>query len=238
MRPGTRPAGERTATTSRRPTTQEANAVQPKTRAPVVVLVYAAFVAAMATLVMAPGRRPPPAAPPPPAAEFDEPPAEVAAVFERIMAKAAVARAVLADRLSLPEAAAVFGWLNRLPPAEARRFLRLPDGDFEASSDEEFLCLSVVVWVAQEADIAPADAHAGQVARAVKGQFRRAFADGARVALPAVVESDCRELVARVRAAAEGRRASGPYEPPSVDGLRLVESRFAGVTAFFGGPGP
>src|SRR5947207_5370450 len=95
----------------RRPTTEEANDMHLRNRAPAVTLVYAAVVAATAALVAATSTRPPPAAPDPPPAVSCGPPAEVTGVIERIMAKTAVTQAVFAGQLSLPEAAAVFGWL-------------------------------------------------------------------------------------------------------------------------------
>src|SRR5204863_1521569 len=97
--------------------------------------------------------------------------------------------------------------------------------DVDALSQDEFLCLSVAVWVGQDAKDAPSDRHVQSVAQSVKAQFQRILASHPRVRLPAVIESDCRELIARVRA------AGAPQKPVSAAGLRLVERHFVALTA-------
>src|SRR5947209_13832796 len=113
-------------------------------RANRLVLAYAALVTATFTLAETTGSRPPPTGGPP--AESDAPADAAAAVFERVVAKTAVGRAVLAGRLSLPEAAAVFSWLDRQPPVAAPDDAGLPPDAPEAAR----LYRRAVTWVEWE----------------------------------------------------------------------------------------
>ncbi|HEY1377056.1 MAG TPA: hypothetical protein VGF55_09695 [Gemmataceae bacterium] len=69
--------------------------------------------------------------------------ANVQPIRVRIMAKTIVARELLAGRLSLSEAAAVFGWLDRQPPALAAR--------------DDDPCRAVAAWAESLAGDGPAE---------------------------------------------------------------------------------
>ncbi len=132
--------------------------------------------------------------PDPPAATAGVPShADVPPVGARIMAKTAVARELLAGRLSPAEAAAVFGWLNRQPPALA------------AAEDDP--CGAVIAW----AEAVTNGVSAPRVRRA-SGLIR----------LPAVNEDACWELLNRAAAAASRGRGHPPGRVAIAD-LRLAE---------------
>ena len=149
------------------------------------------------------------------------------AVLARSWARAAVIREVGAGRLGVAEAAAVFGWLDRQPPAVpagmVRVFARHGNEDLLAlaRSEVDLLCLHVVLYARGDLAVPPA-----RLAE-VEGEFRRACASPDRAALPAVVEADCREWLARSAAAERAAQSPRPggTVTASLEGLRLVAGR-------------
>jgi hypothetical protein len=138
-------------------------------------------------------------------------------VFVRVVAKTVVARELLAGRLSLPEATAVFDWLNRLPPALS------DDVRARAGADpEESPYRAVLNWVELPAG---ANQSVPNVRRLIDLQEEQRQSEArSPLQLPAVIEDDCSELVERSRAAI--RPGSGcACDRVTIDGLRLVEGR-------------
>lgn len=140
----------------------------------------------------------------------------------RLRAKSAVVAEVCAGRLSLTEAAAVFAWLNRQPsanPADDVKKTSVAVGNFLAAagdSEAALLCLQVIIWM-------PDSETPEATRRAIEDQFWQVCRAPEGMTLPPVVESDCRELLARA-AAADTRvldaRANGSLV--SAAGLCLV----------------
>jgi hypothetical protein len=151
-------------------------------------IIAPACLAVMAAVVLRP-----PAADPASRAEVVRP-----SVEPRIVAKMVVAREVRAGRLSPAEAAAVFHWLNRQPPA-----LGAVDAD---------PCGAVVTWVERSAGAEPFESTPERCS------------DRAAAPLPAAIEKDCREFLNRSAAAVQRQRGR-PDEMVTVNDLRLVERR-------------
>lgn len=107
------------------------------------------------TAVLCPAPDRPAAAAPPAEAEWPvfappevlEPLPDTAAMQLRARAKDRIARDVVAGRRSLPEAAALFGALNRMPPVSPDLSLLDSPLSLPARTDEERLCRQVVEWV-------------------------------------------------------------------------------------------
>ncbi len=147
-------------------------------------------------------------------------------LFTRSMAKDPVIAEVAAGRMSLPAAAAVFGWLNRLPPTAA--WVALPNvshvpGYQElralARSESDLLCLNVVVHLRAKRASSP------ERLAEIEAEYRRAVAAPGGAVLPEIVEADCRELLARAGVVRD-RRMAGPGDfRVSLDGLSLVAGR-------------
>jgi hypothetical protein len=158
------------------------------------------------------GRTPGPEAPPPPAGEADPLPEGLAL---RLRAKQQLAREVVAGRRPLVEAAALFGALNRLPPAAAEparadayvSALRVP-----VRTDEERLCRQVVEWVHRLLLREASPERADEVVARLEAEFlRERRAHGAvRLPDPATLEP-VEDLLAQARAwIAEHERWAGP----------------------------
>jgi len=155
-------------------------------RLPVKILGLA-IVAAL--LAIALGRSPPgPEEPPPPAADPQEavrqPLPETALL--RTIAKRRLAREVIAGRLSLWQAAAQFGALNRQTPQEADLSRidpyvqppRLPPG-----TEEERLCWQVISYVETEQENEPG--RAGSVVARLEAELHEGLRKQGRIRLPA-----------------------------------------------------
>jgi hypothetical protein len=152
----------------------------------------------------------------------DAPDAVSARLQARSIAKSAVAQEVVAGRLTLPEAAAVFGWLNRLSPSAMTDTLRgLHDTPRDAAlTDLDVLCYQVVLYVGQVAGRESPAYRAGRSA-VIAGRCRPVCG---RAELPEVNDADCRHLLARAEEWVAGGAASGAPDPlPRADDLRLVE---------------
>jgi hypothetical protein len=137
----------------------------------------------------------------------------IEAVAVRSAAKHLVAWEVIAARMTLPDAAARFGWLNALPPP-FRAFPRdgpasepwLPDrGGF---TEAEWLAAEVVEWVASEVRADPR-VQAGEVRTRLVGEFRSARAAGRLARLPVFPEGERAGLLERAEAEAARRRSGG-----------------------------
>jgi hypothetical protein len=134
----------------------------------------------------------------------------------RWVAKELIAREVADGRRSLVEAAALYGALNRLPPA-TRELVREDVGDSPlhapVRTDEERLCRQVVRWVQRLFLDTPEQARqavARLEAELVEAQARPG---GLRLPDPARVEP-IEELLGRVRLAAAQPPYRGPLGPP------------------------
>jgi hypothetical protein len=155
-------------------------------RLPVKILGLA-IVAAL--LAIALGRSPPgPEEPPPPAADPQEavrqPLPETALL--RPVAKRRLAREVIAGRLSLWQAAAQFGALNRLPPEAAylsRIDLSARPPHLSPRTDEERLCWQVISYV--EAELWEEPGRARSVVARLEAELQEGLRKQGRIRLPA-----------------------------------------------------
>lgn len=143
----------------------------------------------------------------------------------RALAKSAVTSEVVEGRMSVPEAAAVFGWLDRQPPVPLTNpstclspYSVGADDLDAARSGEDLLCLQVLAHAAAPGRSAPT-----RLAE-IRAEFRRTCAAPGGAVLPSVSERDCREFLARARVAAPALRGGTSGAPVTVDiaGLRLV----------------
>jgi hypothetical protein len=103
----------------------------------------------------------------------------------RIGAKKDIVDEVIAGRLSLVQAAALFGALNQLPPESVKPSLSDLDPSrlrFLAHSDEDRLCQQVVRWVSWELAGEP-DRREATVAR-LEAEFKAALRKEGTVRLP------------------------------------------------------
>lgn len=103
----------------------------------------------------------------------------------RIDAKDRIAKQVIAGQLSLIQAAALFGALNRLSPQSVeppRSDLHASRLGFPAHTDDERLCQQVVLWV--DAELAEAtDVREATLLR-LKAEFQEELRKEGRVRLP------------------------------------------------------
>jgi hypothetical protein len=149
---------------------------------------------------------------------------EAVAVAARSLAKAYLAEEVIRGRRTVPEAAAVFGWLNRQPPAIdaadiRHRFPRLSAGADEA----EVLCAQVTGFIVGTLRCAN-PARESELVRTGQEQMDAVRDPTGRLILPAVREADCRELVRRAMAASMRRETGGAADFEWIgEGLVLIE---------------
>jgi hypothetical protein len=127
-------------------------------------------------------------------------PGETLQVDTRITAKAVVARELLAGRLSLAEATAVFAWLVRQPPTAV-----------EGTAQEVF-------------DWAMSSSRGANNADAVSSFAALEDRSAGGAPLLTVNETDCQELMARAAAAVFADRGC-PVDHVTIADLRLVRSR-------------
>jgi hypothetical protein len=116
----------------------------------------------------------------------------------RAAARDLVARELIAGRITLPDAAARFGWLNALPPKAQTRppevlaaLAGLPAG--EEYGEGEVLALQVVAWLGRPV-LSDDPARAQETALR---QFRDARAEGRLARLPEVVADERARLLAQ-----------------------------------------
>ena len=147
------------------------------------------------------------------------------AVLVRTWARAAVVREVAAGRLSVPDAAAVFGWLDQQPPAAPTEVVRATARTgykdlVAARTESDWLCLQVVIYARSDRALSPARLFE------VEDEYRRVCAAPGGSVLPPVAAADCRELLARAAAAVRAAREPCPEGTRvPLDGLRLVADR-------------
>jgi hypothetical protein len=129
---------------------------------------------------------------------FAEQSAECRAVAARAMAKLFLAGEVSRGRLTVPQAAAVFGWLNRQPPVAKS----LPGGPLPEEDEADVLCRQVQT-VRATAVRADDPAREGELVRRESAEVAAARGPDGRITLPPVCEGDCRELLRRAALADE-----------------------------------
>jgi hypothetical protein len=134
----------------------------------------------------------------------------------RWVAKELIAREVADGRRSLVEAAALYGALNRLPPAT--RELNWEDEDDSrlhapAQTNEERLCRQVIRWVQRLLHDTPERARQTVARLEVEFVEAQARLGGLRLPDPARVEP-IEELLGRVRSAAAQPPYRDPLRPP------------------------
>jgi hypothetical protein len=181
------------------------------------ILSAAAAVAAVAGVYAVVKTFPAPA--PPEAARAGPSDPEHTGALVRLAAKNLVAREVIAGRTTLPEATALFEWLNGLyPPAPARtpfpwaKPAGLPDGDYTAA---EAAAAEVVQWVAAVARREYPDRE-GEVAADAVAEFLAARSGGQLAALPEVDGEVKVKLLARAETeAARYVSFRSPEAPPA-----------------------
>jgi hypothetical protein len=153
--------------------------------------------------------------PPPPRADADGCPVDpvIEARFIRSVARELVAQEVIAGRWSVPEAAAVFGWLDARPPRTVAAF---PDqiaalaglSDTGGYTDAELQGVRVVALAALMAR-SDSPSPPGSVER-VRREFLAARARGEFARLPAPPECEGQRLVERARTESRGYSSGRP----------------------------
>lgn len=150
----------------------------------------------------------------------------------RSHAREAVGRELLVGRLTVPEAAAVFEWLDCQHPAltismieAANRILASgsPVGSelsAGARHKGEWLCLRTAGY-AQDLAWKASPERAEALSVALDIELIRAWKSGEARALPAVDEHGCRTLLQRARDVPFG--APGPQTPVDASDLRLAD---------------
>ena len=134
----------------------------------------------------------------------------------RVAAKDAVARDLLAGRTTLPEAAALFGWLNDLPPDAAPIPPQLPqvlELEPRAYDARELLLIQVVVW-AEGCTRVEFPSRALDQSRHLRARLRDALAH--HVKLPEVDPDRATALLARVGRDDSTRSGRSIPSPPPV----------------------
>jgi hypothetical protein len=168
----------------------------------IALAVVCAAAMACAALLISPCRRPPN---PDAAIDHLDPDPAVRHGDVRAAAKDLVARELIAGRMSLPEAAARFGWLNALPPKAQTRppevlaaLAGLPAG--EKYGEGEALALQVVAWLGRPA----LSDDPSRAQEAALRQFREARAEGRLARLPDVAEDEGARLLAQAEVEVPG----------------------------------
>jgi hypothetical protein len=150
-----------------------------------------------------------------------EAPSDVRLMDARARARHAVGWELLAGRLTVPEAAAVFGWLDRQHPALSTSMIEAANRAMAGGSpvgaelmaiakhEGEWLCLRTVGY-ARNLALGECPECAEELAAVLDDRLKREWKSA--LALPAVDEASCRTMLLRVRA---GSRFD-------TSGLRLV----------------
>jgi hypothetical protein len=146
------------------------------------------------------------AKPPPPAPNADQLQAvpadpDIEALIARRTARSLVTREVITGRVSIPEAAAAFGWLNNqqphtiVPPLNVlAAHAGLPDPTNYTTAEQ--LGLQVVAWVVAETE----QERSARTAARIRAEFLAARRAGEFARLPTADEGKCLRLLARARA--------------------------------------
>jgi hypothetical protein len=165
---------------------------------------------------------------------LEETPVEARLLCARVFARQAVLRDLLAGRMTIPEAAAVFDWLDRQPPvptisvteAVCWSAVRSPvEIELAAGArvDGEWQCLRVTGWARDLAAMESPD-RAAEFSVALDAGLLRVWESGKARALPAVDEAGCRALHDRALAVAS-LGATGSTPPVATSGLRLIDRK-------------
>jgi hypothetical protein len=171
------------------------------------------------------GRRPGDAAEPPPA--DDAPPfveyhgPSPVAIEVRLRAKRAIALDVAAGRRRLVEAAALFGALNRQPPALTEppvevyrnKFVPIP-----ARTAEERLCWQVACWVHNEHYRSRRMTRVSAVLRRLAAEFEEELRTRGQIRLPELSTLEPVEEVLRRAEAEANERRAGAAHSQTADG--------------------
>jgi hypothetical protein len=139
---------------------------------------------------------------------------------QRSVAREEIAREVIAGRLPLAQAVALFARLNDLPPrtalplepmiTEAARYGVAVGAETSAG---EAVWLQTMLWVLRQAEHDGDEKSAGELARPLAVEYRAARAAGRLAELPAVGESEYQRLMAESEKLA--RQLTGPGLPPN-----------------------
>ena len=152
-------------------------------------------------------------------------PADSEAVLARSLAKHCVATEVTRGRLTVPEAAAVFGWLNRRPPpADPAEVIgrQFSLSDAARRCEAEVLCAQVMAYRAA-AVRHPNPAREADLVWLGQAQVRMCRGPDGRPRLPAVNETDCENLLDRATVLTRRRHQAGANDMDALgEGLRLV----------------
>ena len=163
-----------------------------------------------------------------------EAPGDVRLIDARACARRVVGRELLAGRLTVPEAAAVFGWLDRQHPALPASMIETanlamaggtPVGSelsAGARHEAEWLCLRTAGY-ARNLAWGECLERAEALSEALDDGLLRAWESGKARSLPAVDEDGCRTLLLRAREVPLGTPQS--KHPIDVTDLRLVHRK-------------
>ena len=169
--------------------------------------------------------RTPPLAAPAAWSVDDEVSERIDAIAARSLARDAICRELLAQRMTLPEAAAVFGWLDNQPPEleAALMHYNLVRTDLQVLTREEWLLVRAVACAPGVARHDSPD-RAAELEAKLDEELRRLWQTGKAKNLPAVNEWGCRLLHDRSIAASDVSSTESP--PPVVaSDLPLIARR-------------
>jgi hypothetical protein len=143
----------------------------------------------------------------------------IAAIDVRIVAKTVVARQLLAGRLSVAEATAVFLWLDQQPPDPSARGNDILEA--EAVSPTPV----VLHWAGSVASVRLIDPLALEGVGCLEDVPGIVRGTGSRFELPAVNEAGCNELLTWAGATRIHMTRGAPVDWDSADRLPLIQSR-------------
>ena len=165
------------------------------------------------------------------AQENDSGPVE--ARVARFIAREAICRELLAGRLTLIEAAAVFGWLDDQPPVIPTSMRQIPilkPGNLMIEMPGEWLCLRAAQYARGVAQHDFSD-RAVELDEHLGDQLNRVLSSGEANDLPMVNENACRALLERSLVAARTFMPRGPLPAMSAADLQLVGRKTASEEA-------
>jgi hypothetical protein len=169
--------------------------------------------AVLATAIIFAGERP---SAPPGNAPAAKPPTSC---VRRATTREVIAQEVVAGRLPLPQAVAMYARLNDLPPRTALPTEPMVDEATQygvavgtESSAEEAVWVQTMLWVLRQADRDRAGKFPAELTRSLASEYRAARAAGRLARLPAVDESAYQRLAGESERIAQ--RLTGPGLPP------------------------
>ena len=169
--------------------------------------------------------RTPPLAAPAAWSVDDEVSERIDAIAARSLARDAICRELLAQRMTLPEAAAVFGWLDKQPPELEAALMQynLVKTDLQVVTREEWLLLRTVDCARGVARHDSPD-RAAELEAKLDEELGWLWESGEVKVLPAINESGCRLLYERSVAAHEVL-STGSSSPVLASDLPLIARR-------------